>query len=107
MRKSIVPNSRSIAGGPQIRAPIARYARNNLDEAPAVAEAGSSSFANTVNRRASPPTAATRNCECGYVRNSRGTRYGCSFSYAAIPSVGSCELIELHPMSMRALRSTA
>ena len=41
VRKSIVPNWRSIAGGPQIRAPIARYARNNLDEAPAVAEAGS------------------------------------------------------------------
>jgi hypothetical protein len=35
-----VPNSRSIAGSPQILAPIARYARNNLDEAPALAVAG-------------------------------------------------------------------
>jgi hypothetical protein len=33
VRKSIVPKSRSIAGGPQIFAPIARYARNNLDDA--------------------------------------------------------------------------
>lgn len=33
VRKSIVPNSRSIAGGPQIFAPIARYARNNRDDA--------------------------------------------------------------------------
>src|SRR5262245_14238595 len=40
VRKSIVPNSRSIAGGPQIFAPIARYAGNNLDEAPDVSVAG-------------------------------------------------------------------
>ena len=30
VRKSIVPKSRSIAGGPQIFAPIARYARNKM-----------------------------------------------------------------------------
>ena len=30
VRKSIVLNSRSIAGGPQIPAPTAKYARNNL-----------------------------------------------------------------------------
>jgi hypothetical protein len=37
VRKSIVPNSRSIAGGPQIFAPIAKYARNNFDDAVTVA----------------------------------------------------------------------
>ena len=30
VRKSIVLNSRSMAGGPQIFAPTARYARNNF-----------------------------------------------------------------------------
>ena len=30
VRKSMVLNSRSIAGGPQILAPTAKYARNNL-----------------------------------------------------------------------------
>jgi hypothetical protein len=33
VRKSIVPNSRSIASGRQIFAPIAKYARNNFDDA--------------------------------------------------------------------------
>ena len=36
VRKSIVPKSRSMAGGAQIFAPIARYARNSRDEAPVV-----------------------------------------------------------------------
>src|SRR5206468_2080578 len=40
VRKSIVANSRSIAGGPQIFAPIARYARNNFDDALQVVVAG-------------------------------------------------------------------
>ncbi len=37
VRKSIVPNSRAIAGGPQIFAPIAKYARNKFDDAVTVA----------------------------------------------------------------------
>jgi hypothetical protein len=36
----MVPNSRSIAGGPQIFAPIAKYARNNFDDPVTVAGIG-------------------------------------------------------------------
>src|SRR5439155_13953827 len=101
--------SRSIAGGPQIRAPIARYARNNLDEAPAVAGGVDPGCARALPlpKPGSSPPATTANSAHGCVRNCGITRYDLSCSYIAAPSVGSCDLIELHPMSMRALRSTA
>jgi hypothetical protein len=39
-QESIVPNSRSIAGGPQIFAPIAKYACSRFDDAVTVAGIG-------------------------------------------------------------------
>ena len=60
--ESIVPNSRWI-GSPQIFAPIARYARNNLDEAPALA-----TMANCVCGR-------VRKFDCRAVRAAARTRF--------------------------------
>src|SRR6266699_6238290 len=104
VRKSIVPNSRSIAGGPQILAPIERYACNNFDDAPQVVVAGGvdpgASIEPSGPKPASPPpaTGSNANAECGTVRHSDLTR--CllrNCSYIATPSMGSCDVSELHP----------
>jgi len=46
VKKSIVPNSRSIAGGPQIFAPIARYARSSLGAVAGIGDPGHSKIDN-------------------------------------------------------------
>src|ERR1051325_6122769 len=117
-----------MAGGPQILAPIAKYARNNLDDAPVVGERGRalppsktwprlpapfsrlSRACGRVQRYSAAfpsPTFEMANSARGSVRSAGATRYLCKFSYIATPSIGSSELIELHPMRNRAFRSTA